>query len=318
MRNIMVTMVTVFTLIYSQIVFAATGVTGQALRPLSEMVSSYNNMRNNPLLFLESLDKDSQKVYQDILKQGKIKELPEMVKVKEGTYQLQVGENKVVFDEKNWNQKKIIINNFSIDLSKITSVYQLMETLNQVLSHGSKTTSMFQVIGNFLIPRAYSIDFGWNLQTGVFVAGILAVLGVGYFVYKDKKDNKEEKKSSSSSAATSAPTVSTPSPHQISDDDGKSCSQMVGFVWKMNKEGNTAVLVNKKYAHCSIRTNGRSPNVGGGVMDDGRPYYRYKGHPSQFGPTAKVEVVCNSKVEETIKIPDTGKRCSYYPGGWGD
>ena len=317
MRNIIVTMATIFTLIYSQIVFAAGGV-GQALRPLGEMVSSYNSMRNNPSLFLESLDKESQKVYQDILKQGKIKELPEMVKVKEGTYQLQVGENKVVFDEKNWNQKKIIINNFSIDLSKITSVYQLMETLNQVLSHGPKTTSMFQFIGNFLIPRAYSIDFGWNLQTGVFVAGILAVLGVGYFVYKDKKDNKEEKKSSSSSAATSAPTVSTPSPHQISDDDGKSCSQMVGFVWKMNKEGNTAVLVNKKYSKCSIRTNGRSPNVGGGVMDDGRPYFRYKGHPTQFGPTAKVEVVCNSKVEETIKIPNTGKRCSYYPGGWGD
>jgi len=318
MRNIIVTMATIFTLIYSQIVFAAGGV-GQALRPLGEMVSSYNSMRNNPSLFLESLDKESQKVYQDILKQGKIKELPEMVKVKEGTYQLQVGENKVVFDEKNWNQKKIIINNFSIDLSKVTSVNQLMETLNQVLSNKPKTSGMFQFIGNFLIPRAYSIDFGWNLQTGVFVAGILAVLGVGYFVYKDKKDNKkDEQKSSSNGTTTTAPAVETPSTPQVSDGDGKSCSQMEGFVWKLNKDGNTAVLINKKYSKCSIRTNGRSPNVGGGVMDDGRPYYRYKGHPSQFGSTAKVEVVCNSKVEDTVNIPNTSKRCSYYPGGWGD
>ena len=313
MRKYMVTMVTLFALVYNQIIFAAGGV----LRPLGEMVSSYNSMRNNPILFLDSLDKESQKVYQNILKQGKIKELPEMVKIKEGTYQLQVGENKVIFDEKNWKQKKIIVNNFSVDLSNVTSVHQLLETLNQVLIDQPKTSSWFQFIGNFLIPSAYSVwGLGKNLKTGVFVAGIMAVLGVGYLVYKDKNDSK---KSSASSGTTTPPaSTATPNPHQVSDDDGKSCSQMVGFVWKMNKSGNTAVLVNKKYAKCSVRTNGKAPNVTGGVLDDGRPYFRYKGHPTQFGPTAKVEVVCNSKVEETINIPDTGKRCSYYPGGWGD
>ena len=115
MRNYIVTMVTLFSLMFNQIVLAAAGA-GQALRPLNEMVSSYNSMRNNPSLFLDSLDKDSKKVYQDILKQGKIKELPELVKVKEGTYQLQVGEDKVIFDEQNWNQKKIIINNFLLPI----------------------------------------------------------------------------------------------------------------------------------------------------------------------------------------------------------
>ena len=313
MRNYIVTMVTLFSLMFNQIVLAAAGA-GQALRPLNEMVSSYNSMRNNPSLFLDSLDKDSKKVYQDILKQGKIKELPELVKVKEGTYQLQVGEDKVIFDEQNWNQKKIIINNFSIDLSKITSVHQLLETLNQVLSKKSKTTSMLQFLGNFLIPSALGVVLGWNKTTGWLVAGMLAVLGVGDMVYKDQKNDK----SSSNSSGNPAVSVTTPDPTPAMSGDGKSCSQSVGFVWKMNKSGNTAVLVNKKYSKCSVRTNGKSPNIPGGVLDDGRPYFRYKGHPTQFGPTAKVEVVCNSKIEETINIPDTGKRCSYYPGGWGD
>ncbi|OFZ48734.1 MAG: hypothetical protein A2381_05285 [Bdellovibrionales bacterium RIFOXYB1_FULL_37_110] len=106
--------------------------------------------------------------------------------------------------------------------------------------------------------------------------------------------------------------TATPAPNE------KSCSQVEGFVWKLNKDGNTAVLITKKYVSCSIKVNGKSPNVGGGVMDDGRPYFRFKGHPSQFGASAKVEIICSGKTEVTVNIPNTGTRCSYYPGGWGD
>jgi len=119
---------------------------------------------------------------------------------------------------------------------------------------------------------------------------------------------------------TPKPTV-TPVPTTTPDQgyvNLKECNQVEGFVWKMNASGNTAVVNNKAYKTCPIKVNGKSPNVTGGVFDDGRPYWRFGGHPTQFKSPAYVETYCNGKVVVTVRIPDTGKRCSYYPGGWGD
>ena len=119
---------------------------------------------------------------------------------------------------------------------------------------------------------------------------------------------------------TPIPTV-TPAPTTTPDSNYvnlKECNQVEGFTWKLNKDGNTAIVHNKNYKGCPIKVNGRSPNVGGGVMDDGRPYWRFSGHPKQFTSPAYVETFCNGKVVVTIRIPNTSARCAYYPGGWGD
>jgi len=116
---------------------------------------------------------------------------------------------------------------------------------------------------------------------------------------------------------TAVPTANpTPSTGYI---NLKECNQVVGFVWKLNKDGNTAVVHNKAYVGCKFKTNGKYSNLAGGIFsNDGRPYVRWKGHPTQFKSPAYVEAVCDGVTKVTVKIPDTGKRCAYYAGGWGD
>jgi len=127
-------------------------------------------------------------------------------------------------------------------------------------------------------------------------------------------------------APTIAPTVAptpivTPTPTSTPDQtyvNLKECNQVEGFTWKLNKDGNTAIVHNKNYKGCPIKVNGRSPNIVGGVMSDGRPYWRFSGHPKQFNSPAYVETFCNGKAVVTVRIPNTSARCAYYPGGWGD
>ena len=98
----------------------------------------------------------------------------------------------------------------------------------------------------------------------------------------------------------------------------KSCSEVEGFVWKMNKDGNLGVVIGKSYKGCDITVEGQSPNIPCGELSSGQTCFRYGGHPTQFESPAKVKILCQDKETTTVNIPDTGKRCSFHPGGWGD
>ena len=206
MKRYFLTFVTLFSLIYNQAGWAVNF--QQAVRPLAEMVLTYNSMRTDPLSFTKSMDSRDSRVYRDILKKGNVSQLPEITRIQEGVYQLIVGEDRVIFDEKNWNNRIIIVNAFAIALSKIKNLNQLMETLGKVLSGKEKTTSIFEQIRDFFftpvmagITSSTPSSTSWLTPGKAIIgAGLLAALGIGFLVYKNK-DN--DKKSSSTSNAKS-------------------------------------------------------------------------------------------------------------------
>ena len=192
MKRYFLTFVTLFSLIYNQVGWAVNF--QQAVRPLAEMVLTYNSMRTDPLSFTKSMDSRDSRVYRDILKKGNVSQLPEITRIQEGVYQLIVGEDRVIFDEKNWNNRIIIVNAFAIALSKIKNLNQLMETLGKVLSGKEKTTSIFEQIRDFFftpvmagITSSTPSSTSWLTPGKAIIgAGLLAALGIGFLVYKNK------------------------------------------------------------------------------------------------------------------------------------
>ena len=198
MKRYILTIVALFSLIYNQVTWAVNF--KQSMKPLAEMVLTYNSMRTDPASFAKNMDSRDSRLYRDILKKGNILELPEITKIKDGVYQLIAGEDRVIFDEKNWNKRIIIVNAFAIALSKISNMNQLMETLEKVLTNTSVTSSFYQAIMEVVFPSAYgNAATQWiKGNPGIVVAGLLAALTVGIMVYKN---NKSDKKSSSNSNA---------------------------------------------------------------------------------------------------------------------
>ena len=183
MKRYLFTLITFFSLIYNQSTLAANF--KQELKALDMMAVDYNDMRKTPIALASSMDKADQKIYKDILEKGKITELPEMVHATDGTYQLVVGVDRIIFDQKNWNQKKIIINSFTIDLSKITSLNQLIDTLSKVLSNKTKTAGILKIMKSFFISDVYgAAGSWWSSNTLLISAGLIAALGIGYVVKK--------------------------------------------------------------------------------------------------------------------------------------
>ena len=209
MKRYILTIVALFSLIYNQVTWAVNF--KQEIRPLSEMVLIYNSMRTDPISITKNMDSHDGRLYRDILKKGKILELPEITKIKEGVYQLIAGEDRVIFDEKNWNKRIIIVNAFAIALSKISNMNQLMETLGEVLSGKEKTVSFFEQIRDFFFTPAVAgvLDStSWLTSNKALIgAGLLAALSVGYMIYKNNKDDKKSSSSTNSNLSVGPSTA---------------------------------------------------------------------------------------------------------------
>jgi len=303
MKRYILTLITFFSLLYNQTTFAAN--IKQELKALDVMAIDYNNMRKNPTSLASMMDEGDQKIYKDILKKGKVKVLPEMIHATDGTYQLVVGADRVIFDQKNWSQKKIIINSFTIDLAKVTSLNQLVDTLSQVLSNKKKTAGIFKIMKSFFISDVYG-DAGswWNSNTLLISAGLIAALGVGYMIFKNNKDNKSSKTQSTEAqstgtTSTTPPTTSTlPQPEGDCRDIDNPAQRYDGggrFVWKPVSENDHKLVVlfpkGTSNNFCGIYDSNNNLLETGNynkLYEDGRPIWRFSKPGSGYPLNIKV------------------------------
>ncbi|OFZ52190.1 MAG: hypothetical protein A2381_01880 [Bdellovibrionales bacterium RIFOXYB1_FULL_37_110] len=192
-------------LVYNQATFG--GDLKQNHRPLLETITTYNEMRLDPATFASTLGPSNQKIFHDLLLKGNIQTLPEIKTIASGTYHLVVDKNTVIFDEKNWNQKKIRINNYFIDLAKIQSVDQLIKVIKPVVKAGEAQSSFFKIIKDLVFPRAYGVDKQtWYL----LAAGVIAAASIGYLLH-NRKDSDSAKSSKSASDTKTTNSVSAKS-----------------------------------------------------------------------------------------------------------
>ena len=211
MKRYILTVVALFSLIYNQVTWAVNF--KQEMMPLTEMVTRYNEIRFNPLSLVDSLNKADRKVYQDIISKGKVSELPEIISVGTGIYHMIAGENRVIFDNKNWNNRFIIVNNFAVSLSKVKTLAQLVNAINEIVSVKSKQSSFFQRVQDFFISSVYggitSADsgsgFGTTNKIALIAAGVLAAGIIGYSVFRNKDSKSTGSTSNTKSALGSSP-----------------------------------------------------------------------------------------------------------------
>ena len=301
MKRYLFTLITFFSLVYNQTTLAANF--KQELKALDVMAVDYNNMRKNPTALASSMDKGDQKIYKDILEKGKVTELPEMIHASDGTYQLVVGVDRVIFDQKNWGQKKIIINSFTIDLSKITSLNQLIDTLSKVLSNKKETSGIFNIMKSFFISDVYgAAGSWWSSNTLLISAGLIAALGIGYVVFKNNKKNKSSETQSTgtqSTGTTSTSTTSTqPQPEgdcRDIDDPAQRHDGSGRFVWKPTSENDHKLVVlfpkGTSNNFCGIYDSNNNLLESGRydkLYEDGRPYWRFSKAGSGYPANIKV------------------------------
>jgi len=188
------TIIMLCSLVYNQATLG--GNLKQNHKSLIETITTYNEMRLDPATFEPTLSTSDQKTFHELLLKGKIQTLPEIKHIAADTYHMVVDENTVIFDENNWNQRKIRINNYLIDLSKVNSVNQLIKTIEKVVPKGEKKSSFLRMIEELVFPKAYGAwgKSGWLL----LAAGVIAAASVGYMIHnkKDSGNNSSAKTSS--------------------------------------------------------------------------------------------------------------------------
>ncbi|OFZ21849.1 MAG: hypothetical protein A2202_00285 [Bdellovibrionales bacterium RIFOXYA1_FULL_36_14] len=194
------TVIVLCSLVYNQTTLG--GNLKQNHRPLIETITTYNDMRLDPASFAPSLNSNDQKIFHDLILKGKIQTLPEIKHVAVDTYHMVVDDSTVIFDEKNWNQKKIRINNYLIDLSKVQSVNQLMKAIEKVVPAGEKKSSFLQMVEELVFPKAYG---GWGKSGWLLLAaGVIAAASVGYMIHNKKESSNSKDNSSNDSIVKSS------------------------------------------------------------------------------------------------------------------